>query len=416
MKRRRVALLIESSRAYGRDLLCGIAAYARANGPWSFFHQERAVRDPVPARLADWCADGIIARIETSKHISEVRRLGVPVVDVFGLHRLAGIPSVEVDQEKVVRLAAEHLRQRNLQHFAYCGFPGVFFSVARERLFVEYLEEKGQQVHVYRAPHHRSNTDLSIVEMRSLQQAGRLAAWLKSLPKPIGLMACNDMRALQVIEVCGNERIAVPDQVAVVGVDNDTVQCELCDPPLSSVDPGAHRVGYEAAAMLDRMLAGRPPRKTPLLVEPVGVVKRQSTAVLPVTDPYVEGALQFIRVHYSESIGTADILRRVGVSRSTLERRFLSSLGRSPSEELTRVRLERVKELLQHTDLSLRAVADRTGFDHVESMCRLFKRQMGRTPGAYRRLAAPSRTLAGLSLPDAAAPGQSSSTTLEKSR
>ncbi|MBN2579147.1 MAG: DNA-binding transcriptional regulator [Pirellulales bacterium] len=385
MKRRRVALLIESSRAYGRDLLRGIAAYARAHGPWSFFHQERAVRDPAPVRLSDWRADAVIARIETSSHIKQVRRLGVPVVDVFGLHRLAGIPSVELDQRKVVRLAAEHLRERNLPNFAYCGFPGVFFSDARARLFANLLAKEGHEVHVYQAPPHRAGTHLSVVEMQSLQQAGHLASWLKSLPKPIGLMACNDMRALQVLEVCGELGIAVPEEVAVIGVDNDTVQCELCDPPLSSVDPGAQRVGYEAAALLDRMLAGRPPRKNPLLIEPAAVVTRQSTAVLAVTDPCVESALRFIREHSHKPIDTADVLRCVGVSRSTLERRFIGALGRSPSAELARARLERVKELLQHTDLSLRAVADRTGFDHVESMCRLFKRHMDQTPGAYRR-------------------------------
>ncbi|HBO42341.1 MAG TPA: XylR family transcriptional regulator [Planctomycetaceae bacterium] len=388
-KRRRVALLIESSRAFGRDLLRGIATYARAHEHWAFFHQERAVRDPAPARLADWRADGIIARIETTKHIEQIRRLGVPVVDVFGLHRLDGIPSVEVDQEAVVRLAIEHLRERNLPHFAFCGYPGLFFSDARSRLFVRLLAEAGHDVHVYETTRQRPNTGLSRVEMRSLRCAAHLAAWVKSLPKPTGLMACNDMRALQVLEACAEQRIAVPDEVAVIGVDNDAVQCELCDPPLSSVDPAARQVGYEAAALLDRMLSGRKPVTNPILIKPSVVVARQSTAVLAVSDPHVADAVRFMHARCCEPIRTADVARHAGVSRSTLERRFTRSLGRSPSAELARMRLERVRELLQHTDLSLRAIADRAGFDHVESMCRLFKKHAGQTPGAYRRQAPP---------------------------
>lgn len=384
-KRRRVALLIESSRAYGRDLLRGIASYARVHGPWSFYHEERSVGDPAPARLADWHADGIIARIETSKQVAQVRRLGVPVVDLFGLHRLPGIPSVEVDQAAIARMAADHLRQRDLRRFAYCGFPGVFFSDARSRHFESYLAELGFEIHVYQAIRHRTNMHLSVVEMRSLRQAGHLAAWLKSLPKPIGLMACNDMRALQVLEVCAEHDIRVPDDVAVMGVDNDAVQCDLCDPPLSSVDPSAQHVGYEAAALLDRMIEGRPTRKNSILIEPSGVVARESTAVLAVADSLVANAMRFIRQNHDKPICTTDVLRHLGVSRSTLERRFLRSVGRTPSVELARARIERVEELLRYTELSLRAIADRTGFDHVETMCRLFKRYTGRSPGAHRR-------------------------------
>ncbi|MBN2024724.1 MAG: XylR family transcriptional regulator [Pirellulales bacterium] len=391
-RRRRVALLIESSRAFGRDLLRGIATYARAHGRWSFFHQERAVRDPAPARLADWQPDGIIARIETTRHIEQIRRLGVPVVDVFGLHRLEGIPSVEVDQETVVRLAVEHLRQRNLRHFAFCGYPGVFFSDARSHHFTRLIAETGHDIHVYQTARHCPNTDLSLVEMRSLRRAGHLAAWLKSLPKPIGLMACNDMRALQILEVCAEHGIAVPDEVAIIGVDNDAVQCELCDPPLSSVDPAARRVGCEAAALLDRMLADQRPARNPILIKPSVVVSRESTAVLAVSDTHVAKAVRFMHARRGEPIRTADVLRHTGVSRSTLERRFLCALGRSPSAEFARVRLEHVRELLERTDLSLRAIADRAGFDHVESMCRFFKRHAGQTPGAYRRHAAAAET------------------------
>lgn len=377
-------MLIESSRSYGRELERGIAAYVREHGPWTVFQHERRLYDAVPAWLKHWDGDGIIARIGSARIAEEIRKKRMPTVDLLGLHAVPGVPAVMTDHEAVARAAAEHLMERGLKHFAYCGQSSVFFSERRHEFFSECLRDRGYPApHVYVDPARRK-ADESYAEVQSLPSAESMASWIASLPKPVGLMACNDLRAQQVLTVCGQYGFAVPDEVAVIGVDNDDVLCELCDPPLSSVAKNARRVGFEAAAMLARMLKGvRPPRKRTLIV-PLGVVSRRSTDVLAVDDADLAAALRFIRDHACDGIDIDDVIGHVHVSRSTLKRRFSQLLRRSPSEEIRRVRVVRVKELLTTTPHPLAKVAAIAGFDHVESMCKLFKKATGRTPGEFR--------------------------------
>jgi LacI family transcriptional regulator len=369
--------------------LAGIAAYARVFGPWTFHHEERALGDPMPAALRQWRPEGIIGRLENAALVRQVRRLRLPVVDVLHEEGLPGIPGVVPDQDAVVRLAIEHLRQRRLEHFAYCGLPGVVFSDQRCRRFVEQLAAEGHRVDVFPAePAKRlpvESKGLGQIEKDAMRRAGALAVWLRGLPKPVGLMACNDMRAYQVLSVCREQGILVPDEVAVIGVDNDPVQCELCDPPLSSVDNNAQRVGYEAAALLDRLLrqpASAVPRMT--LVEPSGVVARRSTDVLAIADRQVVEVVRYIREHACEGLTPEELVRHTALSRSTLERWCARHLGQSVNQEICRVRLQRVQELLTTSDLPLGEIAQRSGFAYAETMQRVFKSTLGETPGEYR--------------------------------
>jgi LacI family transcriptional regulator len=211
-----------------------------------------------------------------------------------------------------------------------------------------------------------------------------IAAWLKSLPKPVGIMACYDSRGQQVLDACRNAGFAVPDEVAVIGVDNDELLCELASPPLSSVIPDAHRAGYAAAARLDRLMAGKTVAPTAELVPPLGVASRQSTDALALDDKDIVQAVRLIREHACEGINVADVLRAVPLSRRVLEQRFQKLLGRTPREEILQVRLARVKQLLGETELALYQIAERTGFEHVEYLSVVFKRETGLTPSAWR--------------------------------
>ncbi len=263
LPRPRIALLIESSRAYGRELERGIAGYVREHGPWTVFQHERRLYDALPAWLKHWEGDGIIARIGNPKIAEKIRKKMLPTVDLLGLYKVPGVPAILTDHQAVARMAAEHLMQRGLVRFAYCGAEGVFFSQRRCEYFVKFLKQQGYPTYVYEDSSRR-RADASYVEVQSLPSAESLALWIRSLPKPVGLMACNDIRAQQVLSVCGQYGINVPDEVAVIGVDNDDVLCDLCDPPLSSVAKNAHKTGYQAAAMLDQMIRGRHPRKNEL--------------------------------------------------------------------------------------------------------------------------------------------------------
>ena len=382
VKRLRVALVIESCRASRRALLRGIAAYARAHGPWSFYHYDGPPRHSVPAELRGWDGDGIIVRTESGELIRELEALGLPVVDPIGSQSRAGIPQMDTNHQTVARLAANHLLERGFRQFAYCGFAGIGFSEKRKMYFVNCLREQGYRASVYEGPLRRGR--ISDADKRRAR-ASALAKWIESQVKPVGLMACNDLCAQQVLTTCGEHGIAVPEDVAVIGVDNDEVLCELCDPLLSSVDPNFQRIGYEAAALLDQMINGQELHVENTLVEPLGVLTRRSTDVLAIGDRDVAAAMHFIRQHACDGIGVENVLQQVGLSRSTLERRFASFLGHSPRVEIIRVQLQRVKELLVSTDFPLSKIARLAGFNYAESMCNLFKKTTGQSPGQYRK-------------------------------
>ncbi|MBN1396165.1 MAG: DNA-binding transcriptional regulator [Pirellulales bacterium] len=381
----RIALLIGTSRAHARRLLQGIAAYVETHRPWSIYHDERPLGDSLPEWMTRWNGDGVIAWMESPKLIRKIVRLGLPTVDVFGARAVAGIPAVDSDEQAIARLAADHLLEYGFDQFAYCGFSGLHYSDARCKYFIEYLNHRNRRaVSVYRSPLRSRAADDAGKEAKGLTEEYAVARWLKLLPKPVGLMACNDTRAQQVINACTEYGICVPEEVAVVGVNNDEVLCGLCHPPLSSVETNAPKIGHEAAALLDVMLSGRRHPAEKNLVEPLGVVTRQSTAAA-IADPNLALAMRFISEHACEGITVSDVVRNLPISRSTLERRFAAALGRAPSAEIRRVQVQRLKDLLVHTDLPLAGIARLTGFNHVEPMCRLFKRKIGCTPGEYRR-------------------------------
>ena len=383
-KRRKIALLIEWSRAYGRGVLRGIATYVKAHGTWKIYQTERRLCDAAPGWMKDWDGHGIIARIESRRLLKQIRRMDLPAVNLFEHSHSDGFPGVITDNRAIAYLAAEHLIERGLEHFAYCGLPGIYSSETRSEHFVEYLSRAGHEVHVYKNRRQPERAFISSTEDYELRYEETVATWVNSLPKPVGLMACNDLRAQQILMACGDRGIAVPDEVAVIGVDNDELICELCHPPLSSIEQNAEKVGYEAAALLDRMLDGEAPPAEPILVEPLGVVARQSTDTVAIGDADIAAAVHFIRGHACDGIQVKDVLQQVQISRSTLERRFAKLLGRSPKAEIIRVQLDRVKQLLSMTDYPLVKIAQLTGFGYTESMCYRFKHTVGQTPGQYR--------------------------------
>lgn len=380
-ERRRVALLVESSRSYGRGLLRGIAEYARVHDSWSVTLDDRGLWEETPAWFRGWSGDGVIARADPRRVGRRVTALGAPVVYVRGAYSSPLLPLVDTDEEQTVRLAFDHLAERGFREFAFCGFVGVDYSDFRTLLFTRLA---GGRCHVYHPPAW-SRGPTAELERANLSFQKHLAGWLKGLPKPVGVMACNDIRGQQVLDACRDAGVAVPDEVAVVGVDNDELLCDLCTPALSSVVPDTRRIGYEAAALLDRLMAGGPPPAAVVRVPPLGVVTRRSTDVLAVDNPEVAAAARFIRDHFCEGITVRDVLAHVGCSRSTLERGFARAVGRTPKAEIIRLRLERVKQLLAGTDYPLARVAVMTGFEYPEYLSVVFRREIGQTPGQYRQ-------------------------------
>lgn len=375
---RRVALLVETSNSYARGLLRGVVDYARDHGRWSVYLGEHGRGDQPPPWLGRWDGDGIIARIENPRIARAVARCGRPTVDVSAARLLPKLPWVETDDRAIATMAADHLVGCGLHHFGYCGDERFNWSNWRRDHFRQYLRAAGHDCAVYKpATRASSAADWE-------REEDDLAAWLGGLPKPAGVMACYDIRGRQVLDACRRAAISVPDQVAVVGVDNDELLCELSDPPLSSVRPDTRRTGYRAAELLNRLMGGTKVRQLAHPITPLGVVTRQSTNVLAADDRDVAEALRFIRDHACEGIGVKEVLARVPLSRRALESRFTRAVGRTPHAEIERVRMEWVKQLLLETDLTVGEIARRSGFRHQEYLSASFRRYAGVPPSAYR--------------------------------
>lgn len=379
MKRtRHVAILIETSRAYGRGLLEGVTRFHQEHGHWSIYFEPHGIDDPPPAWLRGWSGDGILVRVNNAAMARAVQATGLPFVELRNRLPRRDWAAVGIDNRAVADLAANHLIERSLRHFAFCGTaPAEHLSMhERRRHFVAILKDAGHTC-----------ADFDATGWTSLaweEQLERLVRWVQSLPKPAGVMACNDDWGHHLLEACRRAGVQVPDEVAVIGVDNDPILCNLAAPGLSSIDVNTPRIGYQAAALLEKMMRGaRAPRQL-LQIPPVGVVPRRSTDVLAIDDHDLAAALRFIREHACEGIRIADVLRAVPLSRSTLERRCREALGRSPKQEILRLQIERAKSLLLGSDQRVKWVAASAGFQSAKYFSDAFQRAVGMRPESFR--------------------------------
>jgi len=378
---KRVALLIETSRAYGRGLIRGVAQYNREHGRWSVYFKPHGLDDPPPSWLRNWKGHGILARIGDRRVARLVLQTGVPVVELRAVLLDLGLPLIGVDNQAVARLAFEHLRERGFRQMGFLGLPRGLQPCMDERgdCFQRFVESAGLPCHVFRSRRRQSR------RAGWEEEQNEIARWVRRLPKPLGLMTCNDDRGLQLLDACRRAAVRVPDEVAVVSVDNDEYLCGLAIPPLTSIDVCPQQIGYEAAALLDRMMAGKPAPRQPVLIRPRGVVTRQSTDVLATQDPKVVQAVAFIRDHACRPIRVADVLDHVRLSRAALEPRLKAVLGHTIHAEMQRVQLATVKSLLTESDLPLKQIARRCGFRYTQYMARAFRRATGQTLSEYRR-------------------------------
>jgi len=404
----RVALLIETSKAFGRGLLAGVGRFARLHGQWSTFVDERGLSDPIPDWVESGDFDGIIVRASKRQTLEHVIGFGIPTI-CLGEENPASAISVMNDDEACADLAAQHLVERGFSNFGFLGHRGFVWSDVRRDHFQRSLALAGRDCNVLEA---------SIETTRQApwyHRRERLATWLAALPKPVGILACYDSAARTILEVCRDLNLLVPEQVAVLGVDNDEVLCDLCDPPLTSVAPDTEAIGMRAAELLNQLMA--PAGETLLQVQqnsdsvvgnsealrsdetcvktghferhvivgPKGVVTRGSTDTYAIEDPLIAAVAGYIRRHASDGIDVSDLLTEFPMSRRTLERRFNKALDQSPLELIRRVRINHVKTLLRETELKLDSICEMTGFSYTAYMVGCFKEVEGMTPGQYRK-------------------------------
>jgi len=376
-----VALLIETSREYARGLLRGIASYHKKHGPWSMYFEPHGLQDSPPEWLKGWKGDGILVRINDQQMADAVIETGIPAVDVRGAFANLDVPFIGVDNRPVSALAFKHLRDCGLRNFAFCGTPRGENRNQDRRCdyFVDLAEQEGFCCSVFTGNGHKH----SLIEWESLLED--ISEWLKHLPKPVGIMTCHDDRGQQVLDACRRAGYQVPDEVAVIGVDNDPMLCNLCNPPLTSIDVYPSRIGFEAAAQLNKAMSGESLPSDPLLLGPPrGIAARQSTNMLTVEDEEVSLAIKYIRENAVKGIRVNEVLATSKKSPSTLERRIKKALGRTIKAEITRVRISHAKLLLCETDLRVYQVATRTGFNEAKYFCDVFRKKEGLTAIEFR--------------------------------
>ena len=379
LRARQVAVLIETETSWGGRVIRGIAHFAEKHAHWHLLIDPRD-HEQRPALPEGWRGDGIIARISSRMQVEQIREKRIPVVNVDDTYEgLSGVGVVITDESERARLALEHLVSRGFSKFAYFAPPSQRYSKNRGEAFKQAVAELGYECFEY-LPGYRAGRKIGWEE-----QQRRVNRWLASLPRPVAILTVDAHHGRQLAEICHFAGVRVPDEVAILAGDTDDLLCEVSTPPLSSISVACERLGYDAAAMLHRMIAGEPAPKEPLLIAPHGVVSRQSTDVLAIDDPTVVRALRYIHTHAHHGIVVDDILREVPISRRSLEIQFRSYLGRSPAEEIRRVRLDRGRQLLGRRELSITEIALACGFSNATRFGIAFRKCFGTTPRAFRK-------------------------------
>jgi LacI family transcriptional regulator len=373
----RVALILPLVFHYDRIILQGIIKYVRIHGPWNFvsIHHSPSTQWP---DLNSKNLDGIIGDIFDQTKLKFLTKLGIPVVNVGTQGSLLGLPSVLPDYEAAGRMCARHFLEKGFRSFAFCGTD---VSVDREKYkgFLGEIQNSGFSASYFELP------SGSVMSWNWEKEKKRLKPWLMSLKKPVGLVGSSSACARQFVSACSHFGMRVPDQIAILGIGNNPMQCELSDIPISSLEMGSERVGFNAAKMLFDLLQGKKPSKQCIRIAPTGVIVRQSTDVVAVDHPKIARAVRYIHENSHRTVRVGELLRLVGISRRPFEVLFRQRLGVSPYEEILRAHLDRAKKLLIETDRSIEEVAERSGFASATQIGRMFRRQIGVTPMQYRK-------------------------------
>ena len=386
---RDVGIVMEASTSFSRGVLTGVSQWMSQHEGWWITIDDREHDAPIPRWLLRWAGDGLISGLNELALPRPWRGGLRPVVHVRPRLMAERLPGVYPDDDAAVQLVVGHFVDRGVRQLALCptaadGASGRCESIMR------HAERAGCIVDVFmpsRSPARlRAGGD---------QEPQALARWLESLPKPVGVMTASDVQAVQLLEACRERGMAVPDEVAVVGISDDDVLCELATPALTSVTHDRVRIGHEAAQMLDGLMRAGRPASAVVLVPPAGISVRRSSDVLAVDDADIRQALRLIKSKGCADLSAAQVALAVGVPRRLLDRKFQRALGLTIHDELQQTKLNEAKRLLVETDHKLMVVSARAGFAHAAQLCNVFKSVIGMSPMQYRKAARPCREIAG---------------------
>ncbi len=379
----KIILLIDNSEQYGRSLLKGIVRYSKEKGPWLFcrmplFYRETLKMKGIIKFAKDWGAQGIIGQLYNDKGIEMALKAGLHLIGEDFKERFAEIPNITGGYHEAGRMGAEYFLQKGFKNFAFYGYTNIVWSRERLEGFEGYLNLKGYKV---------NNFDQTQIPGRGLwyYKPSELSEWLKSLPKPVAIMACDDDKAQHITEACNQAGIHIPEEVAVLGVDNDEMTCNLSDPPISSIHLDTERGGYEAAKLMDKLIKKEVTKYSDILVKPTHIVTRQSTDIISASDQYMAKALKYIHLNIDNDIRVADVLKEVPLCRRSFEKRFKDTTGKGVYQYVLSLRMQKIAEKLLETDKPVNEIAFEVGINMSNNISRQFKQIKGCTPSEYRR-------------------------------
>ena len=380
-KKKNILLLIETSRIFGRDLIQGITQFATETKQWNLFLCDQITAIKNEKWLGGWKGDALIARAYDKNIKRFFDGFDGPKINLSSDGKNSTL-YVRLDNEQCGRLAVEHFQKRGYRNFAFFSMGHTYWSRYRYDCFHNALEQYGFSCHLCPQAQRRNSLMLPTLWWQGSDDS--VLAWIESLPKPIAVFCAYDNHAFYLANLCNIYGVAVPENVALLGVDNDLSLCLTTSPPLSSIDPNARQIGYESAILLDTMLTGRCLPKLPIVVQPSGIVARQSTDNIAIDNPILAHALRMIRHDDAQHLRVADLVRELCVSKGTLNTLFRKHLNCSPLEEILRVRMERAKELLCNTIMPIGKISVLIGYETPEYFSRAFTREVGLSPQKYR--------------------------------
>ncbi|MDO4573822.1 MAG: DNA-binding transcriptional regulator [Planctomycetia bacterium] len=373
--------MLETTFSYSLEIVRGISRYAKEQGNWVLFLVDQGPIKKVPSWIRSWQGEGMIIRSAKSEVSEQLSQRQIPMVELLGEH--GECPSeVLSDEHQLGQMAAKHFQERGFRHYAWFSFGQTWWSRGFRQEYIQAVKEWGDNVHV--SPFSLRRAESVHAPNFRPDQEKVLVRWLHDLPKPVGVFCPRDVNAIFLLNLCQMEGIAVPDEVAVLGVGDNQILCESTTPTLSSIDPNGQQTGYQAARLLDEKMRGNPLPELPIWIPPAGVTTRQSTDAIAVEHPDFTQALRFIRENATRRISVQEVADHLCVSRRTLLRWFQEYLRRSPEEEMIRVRMERARLLLRETGLSIEKVGLQVGYPLVEHFIRAFREFHGKTPRQYR--------------------------------
>lgn len=386
--RRRILLEIETAIAPGRDMLRGISKFVGEIHRWDVHHNagnwslHGSVSGPshIQPLPAGQIIDGVITRIyddAACQRAHDLMNQGIAVVDILGDHDDTTLPLVHTDDNAIAKDALRHLVGQGFGRFAFFGITDTRWSLQRGESFRKEAEKMGETVSMFTVTKGSQGAGASDSE--------RIEEWLKSLTLPIGVFASCDHIAPLLLEACGRLGITVPEHLAVVGVNNDTVACNVCNPTLSSIDGSHFEIGYRAARLLNDLLERNPTPDEPIYIPPSRLVVRGSSGELAINDPLIARAARFIIRNAGSPIGVDDVVASVPLSRRELQRRFRQVTGRTIHACILEARMTIAKRLLRNPEYIVDAVAELSGFGSRQHFTKTFKAQTGVTPAKYRK-------------------------------